>query len=74
MFYQEIILSIFAISWFSERIYFYTIHNNNNTPEGLLNLSAPLASSYNTQYNPVTIPESSNENSQLNDDENQSHL
>lgn len=72
MFYQEIILSIFAISWVTERTYFYTIYNN-NTSKDLLHLNTPLAS-YNTQYNPVTIPEISDENSKLNDTIKQSHL
>ena len=74
--YQDIIVSIFAISWLSERIYYYCIHYTNNKPQkDLLNLSAPLASSYRAQYNPITIPDNEQEkNSQLNDTENQSHL
>ena len=75
MIYQEFLLSVYAISWFSERFYYYCIHEKNNkTSDGLLNLNAPLAPSY-AQYNPITIPDTSNEsNSQLNDTENQSHL
>lgn len=86
MFYQEILLSIFAISWFTERIYFYKIHDTNKPSDGLLNLNTPLASSYTAQYNPITLPENikitnntssnndSNKDSQLNDFENHSHL
>ena len=88
MIYQELLLSIFAISWVTERIYFYKIHNTNKPSDGLLNLNAPLASSYTAQYNPITLPENintsnntnnnsnndSNKDSQLNDFENHSHL
>ena len=86
MFYQEILLSMLAISWVTERIYFYKIHDINRPSDGLLNLNAPLASSYTAQYNPITLPENintanntssntkSNKDSQLNDFENHSHL
>tara|TARA_B100001564_G_scaffold344754_1_gene342642 strand:- start:1790 stop:2056 length:267 start_codon:yes stop_codon:yes gene_type:complete len=88
MFYQEILLSMLAISWVTERIYFYKIHDTNRPSDGLLNLNAPLASSYTAQYNPITLPENintanntssnsntkSNKDSQLNDFENHSHL
>ena len=74
--YQDFFLSIFALSWFSERIYFYCIHNKNIPPNGLLNLNTPLANSYSAQYNPITIPDndSQSKNSELNDSENNSHL
>ena len=81
MIYQELLLSIFAISWISERIYFYKIHNTTNNGKsnnGLLNLNAPLANSYSAQYNPINLPENKNKESekysQLNDTDNQSHL
>lgn len=74
--YQDIIVSIFAISWLSERIYYYCIHNGNNkSQKELLNLNTPLASSYRAQYNPITLPDNEKEkNNELNDIENQSHL
>ena len=75
--YQDIILSVFAMSWLSERIYFYYIHDKTKTiSNGLLNLNAPLANSYSAEYNPITIPENNSKtrDSQLNDPENHSHL
>ena len=75
--YQNIFLSIFAISWVSERIYFYCIHDRTTPPpDGLLNLNAPLNNSYSAEYNPITIPEKTNtlRDTQLNDPENHSHL
>jgi hypothetical protein len=75
--YQDIILSVFAISWLSERIYFYCVHDRTITSSnGLLNLNAPLANSYSAEYNPITIPENTPKprDSQLNDPENHSHL
>jgi hypothetical protein len=75
--YQGIFLSVFAISWVSERIYFYFIHDRTTPPpDGLLNLNAPLNSSYSAEYNPINIPENRQQprDSQLNDPENHSHL
>ena len=75
--YQNIFLSIFAISWVSERIYFYYIHNRKILePNGLLNLNAPLNNSYSAEYNPITIPENNqrSKNGELNNTENHSHL
>ena len=74
--YQDIIVSVFAVSWLSERIYYYCIHNKNTTSQQqLLNLNTLLAASYRAQYNPITLPDNEQEkNSQLNDTENQSHL
>lgn len=75
--YQNIFLSIFAISWVSERIYFYYIHDRKTSqPDGLLNLNAPLNTSYSAEYNPITIPEKGKtiRDAQLNDSENHSHL
>ena len=75
--FQAIILSFFTISWLSERIYFYCVYDkNNNSSDGLLNLSTPLTNSYSAEYNPITIPENNPKprDSQLNDNENQSHL
>jgi len=74
--YQDIILSIYAISWLSERIYFYYIHNNTTAPTGLLNLNTPLNDSYSAEYNPINIPDndSKSRDKQLNDSENDSHL
>tara|TARA_B110000967_G_C18797119_1_gene516385 strand:- start:883 stop:1110 length:228 start_codon:yes stop_codon:yes gene_type:complete len=74
--YQDIILSIYAISWLSERIYFYYIHNNTTSPTGLLNLNTPLNDSYSAEYNPINIPDndSKSRDKQLNDSENDSHL
>tara|TARA_Y100000589_G_C26665029_1_gene431545 strand:- start:119 stop:349 length:231 start_codon:yes stop_codon:yes gene_type:complete len=75
--YQNIFLSIFAISWVSERIYFYYIHNRKTSqPNGLLNLNTPLNNSYSAEYNPITIPENNqrSKNEELNDTENHSHL
>lgn len=75
--YQNIFLSIFAISWVSERIYFYYIHNRKiSESNGLLNLNAPLNNSYSDEYNPIKIPENNQKsiNDDLNDTENHSHL
>lgn len=75
--YQDIILSVFAISWLSERIYFYCVHDRTTTSSnGLLNLNAPLNNSYSAEYNPINIPENTPQprDSQLNDPENHSHL
>tara|TARA_B110000114_G_C15068229_1_gene388439 strand:+ start:255 stop:485 length:231 start_codon:yes stop_codon:yes gene_type:complete len=75
--FQDIILSIFAISWVSERIYFYSIHDRTTTtPNGLLNLNSPLNTSYSAEYNPIIIPEKDTKlrDTQINDKENHSHL
>lgn len=75
--YQGIFLSVFAISWVSERIYFYCIYDRTTPPpDGLLNLNAPLNSSYSAEYNPINIPDndSKSRDKQLNDSENDSHL
>jgi hypothetical protein len=74
--FQDIILSVFAISWLSERIYFYCIYDKTTSSNGLLNLNTPLNNSYSAEYNPITIPENTpqSRDSQLNDPENHSHL
>ena len=74
--YQNIFLSIFAISWLSERIYFYCIYEKNKSTTGLLNLNTKLNNCYSSEYNPIKIPENNlqSRDLQLNNSENNSQL